>query len=210
MKPPFHPARPVNGGPLDKARPKIGLWLYERKWNGWRVNVHVPSLACFNRHGEPLSIAHEFGPALQELQRALAKAQNRLHAADLHGRDRLIAQEAEWADCEGLERRHKRGQGSLIVLDLPMLNLPLQKRGFILREIFCPAMDHCAGRNTVYSSPQYIDGAAEYSACLAVNRTLGTELYEGVVAKRADSFYPLHAANPQAETGLWMKHRWRW
>ena len=49
----------------------------------------------FNRKLEPLSISHEFAPALEML-----------HALPW-----------EWSDAEALERRHKIGQGSLILLD---------------------------------------------------------------------------------------------
>ncbi len=43
MTPITYPARPVNGGSFDKARPKIGVWHYEPKNNGWRALVHAPS-----------------------------------------------------------------------------------------------------------------------------------------------------------------------
>lgn len=195
---------------MDVARPKLGFWLYEPKFNGWRIMVHVPSLTCFNRNGEPLSIAGEFATSLAELRTGLAKNHKRLLYPDMHGRDCLTPEETEWADCEGLERRHKRGQGTLVLLDLPMINLRLEMRGYIMRETFCPAIDHCASSNTVYSVPQYTDGPAAYSECKLFNQSLGCEFYEGVVAKRAASEYPLNTRNPQTETGLWMKHRWRW
>ena len=51
MNPITYPARPINGGPLEKARPKHGEWFYEPKYNGWRALVHVPTGTMFNRHG---------------------------------------------------------------------------------------------------------------------------------------------------------------
>ena len=95
ITPPFYPARPVNGGPLPKALPKSGEWTLEGKYNGWRAWVHNPTGAMFNRKLEPLSISLEFEPALEKL-----------HALPW-----------EWSDVEALERRHKIGQGSLILLD---------------------------------------------------------------------------------------------
>src|SRR5438094_7236675 len=93
------PARPINGGRLELAPPKRGLWFAEPKYNGWRVLAHAPSGTCFTRHLEPLTIAHEFASALALLRRA----------GELLG--------IEWFDCEGLERRHAIGRGTLVVLD---------------------------------------------------------------------------------------------
>ena len=36
-------ARPIQGGKLDRAPKKIGLWYTEPKYNGWRAVVHWPS-----------------------------------------------------------------------------------------------------------------------------------------------------------------------
>src|SRR5206468_11528941 len=86
-------------GRLELAPPKRGLWFAEPKYNGWRVLAHVPNGTCFTRHLEPLTIAHEFASALALLRRA----------------GELMA--IEWFDCEGLERRHAVGRGTLVVLD---------------------------------------------------------------------------------------------
>jgi hypothetical protein len=94
-----YPARPINGGWLELALPKRGLWYTEPKYNGWRVLARAPSGTCFNRHGAPLSIAHEFAAALVKLR----------------GTGELMG--IEWFDCEGLERRHAIGRGTLVVLD---------------------------------------------------------------------------------------------
>jgi hypothetical protein len=210
VRPSFYPARPVNGGPLDKALPKSGEWLYEPKFNGWRATVHVPTGLMFNRRNQPLSIGGEFSKALVELRGELQKntARDRDYLAQLIGRPRLTEAEVEWADVEALERRHNRGRGTLVVLDLPRLALPCKKRGYVLRSTFCPAIDHCAARETVYSVPQFTDGAATYSQARLDNAMLGVEFYEGVVAKRADSPYPLQLRSPDVEFPFWMKHRW--
>jgi ATP-dependent DNA ligase len=63
-KPPTYPARPLNGGKLELARPKRGEWYAEPKFNGWRTLVHRHTGAMFNRQLEPLSIQAEFAQAL--------------------------------------------------------------------------------------------------------------------------------------------------
>ena len=93
-----YPARPIQGGKLERAPEKTGLWFAEPKYNGWRALVHCPSGAMWNRHGGRLSISGEFGAALRELRN-------------------LSERGLVWADCEAMGRRHKIGCGTLIVLD---------------------------------------------------------------------------------------------
>ena len=45
------PARPIQGGRLDLAPPKRGLWFAEPKLNGWRALIHTPTGTMWNRHG---------------------------------------------------------------------------------------------------------------------------------------------------------------
>jgi hypothetical protein len=40
------------------------------------------------------------------------------------------------------------------------------------------------------------------------NRVLGCDFYEGLIAKRADSLYPLQLRSASEEYPYWMKHRW--
>ena len=68
ITPPCYPARPVNGGPLPKAQPKHGDWVWEPKVNGWRAWEHAPTGAMFNRENKPLSIAAEFAPVCARIQ----------------------------------------------------------------------------------------------------------------------------------------------
>src|SRR5678816_3819971 len=103
VHPPTYPARPVNGGPFPKARPKPGgelQWVYEPKYDGWRALVHVPTGTMVNRHGQELTIANDFRAALDAI------------------RTTLDAEAFKWVDCEGLQRRHDFGQSSLIVFDV--------------------------------------------------------------------------------------------
>src|ERR1019366_6894389 len=109
--PPCYPACPINGGPLPKALPKSNgpggsPWTLEGKYNGWRAWVHQPTHRMFNRKNEPLSITNEFEIALDE----------------------LCQLPFEWLDVEALERRHKIGRGSLILLDAPDAGITYTER----------------------------------------------------------------------------------
>jgi len=89
VRPCTYPARPISGGPLERALPKPGDWCYEPKYNGWRALVHAPTGTMFNRHGQPLNIAALFGSALKHLRTV-----------------RLLIDgvPVEWFDCEALCR----------------------------------------------------------------------------------------------------------
>lgn len=198
---PTFPARPVNGGRFDLAQPKRGRWFYEPKYNGWRALVHIPTGTMFNRHGQLLTIAGEFGTALAAL------------------RVTLDCEAFRWADCEALERRHEIGRGTLIVLDVipepafagatyeerqrwipPSVIEPLLTHGPIVR----PANDSLYQPPSVESD----DAAALWQRLKEANRIIGCEFYEGLVAKRADSPYPFQLRNSDEGFPGWMKHRW--
>jgi len=68
----------------------------------------------FNRHGNRLSIAAEFEPGLRQVKQS----------------------PFEWLDCEGLERRHSLGRGSLVVLDWVTASLGYEQRRAALVEEF--------------------------------------------------------------------------
>ena len=200
IAPPWFAARPVNGGPLNLAQPKRGDWDYESKINGWRTWVHVPTGTMFNRHNQRLSIEGQFTSALRILREVFAC----FPATDGWN-------QREWADCEGLERRHNLGKGSLIVLDIPNHPLPYTARNDFLQLWFPPLnLDgHACGPNEVRCLRRYRDPFPLWQALRAENQRLGVEFYEGVVAKRCDSVYPTQRHSPDAEYTLWMKHRWR-
>ena len=42
-----YPARPIQGGPLEFAPLKRGLWYAEPKLNGWRAPIHTPMRSHF-------------------------------------------------------------------------------------------------------------------------------------------------------------------
>ena len=43
-----------------------------------------------------------------------------------------------------------------------------------------------------------------------LNQQWDAEFYEGFVAKRSDSVYPIQLRDPNAHCPWWVKHRWRW
>lgn len=194
-----YPARPINGGPLDKAPAKTGAWFFEPKVNGWRALIHAPTRTMFNRRGQRLSIAHDFGRALDQLQ--------------------TVSQGCDiaWWDCEALERRHKIGQGWLIVLDyVPLDTQPTyQERRKVLLERFnllvvarLEAEPLDAGE--VYFLPALAEDQALdlWRQLQNINGRLGIEFFEGLVAKLAISIYPKQLRSPDWEFPFWMKHRW--
>ena len=205
IKPPpllTYPARPIQGGRLELAPPKRGLWYAEPKVNGWRALVHTPSGTMWNRHGQRLTIAHCFKQALDELR----------ELSD----DGLI-----WADCEALERRHDMARGTLILLDAipadPQFTPSYQERRAFLESLRIPQERFSSGINAPDAPPLLLTTslpASDHSAVLAfyqslkaANKSLGCEFFEGVVMKRAESVYPVQLRNATEEYRGWSKHR---
>ena len=195
-----YPARPLNGGPLDKARPKRGTWATEPKGNGWRALVHVPSGAMFNRQGRLLSIAPEFESALEIL------------------RATLDAEAFKWVDCECFDRRHAIGRGTLIVLDVIPEPIAYRdqtapdytERRSWLTPLPVPRSLIEIGTRTVYLTPSTLENPQTmWDVARAANRYFGAIVYEGIVMKRVDSLYPIQLRNPEECTPAWVKHRWR-
>jgi ATP-dependent DNA ligase len=195
---PSYPARPINGGPLDRARPKSGHWTYEPKLNGWRALVHAPSGQMWNRHGERLSIEDCFKPVLDILAQANVP---------------------EWLDCEALERRLNLGRGSLVVFDYIPTGAdritPYDQRKArlltVLQDLpnYHPWQFGPPVQNAIYSldgNPDEVDKL--YLDLQSENQALGTDLYEGLVAKRTNSTYPVQQRSASEETPFWVKHRW--
>ena len=196
-----YPARPIQGGRLELAPPKRGLWYAEPKLNGWRALIHTPTGTMWNRHGALLTIADCFQPALA----ALAK---------------LASRGLAWADCEALERRHNLGRGTLVVLDvIPESSTPsYTARRAILKSLLpCdPVFDGDASRpvpndaailTPTRRADSHADALAYYKRLHDVNRALGCAFFEGVVMKRADSPYPVQLRSATEEFRGWAKHR---
>jgi ATP-dependent DNA ligase len=196
-----YPARPIQGGRLELAPPKRGLWYAEPKYNGWRALIHTPSGTMWNRHGALLTIADCFQPALG----ALAK---------------LASRGLVWADCEALERRHNLGRGTLVVLDVvPESGTPIYTaRRAILESLLPsnPAFDGDTSRpvpsGAVVLTPSrpadfHADALTYYYRLLEANRALDCDFFEGIVMKRADAPYPVQLRSATEEFRGWCKHR---
>ena len=180
-----YPAKPIQGGRLELAPPKRGLWYAEPKLNGWRALNHAPTGTMWSRHGALLTIADCFRPALA----ALAK---------------LAARGLVWADCEALERRHNLGRGTLVVLDaVPESGTPIYTARRTMLESPLPC-DPVFGGDTAHPVPcgavvltpaqhadSHADALAFYQRLRAANRAHGCDFFEGVVMKRAGSPYPV-------------------
>lgn len=192
------PARPIQGGKLNRAPKKTGLWFVEPKYNGWRALVHCPSGAMWNRHGERLSIEREFLEAVRELRKLAA--------------DGLI-----WADCEALGRRNKIGCGTLIVLDwIAEEDAPIYKERREFLESILPSESMSGGGETLpeksvllSSSIADTEGQALqlYHALEAINHAVRADVFEGVVMKRGGSVYPVQLRSAREECRAWVKHR---
>ena len=196
-----YPARPIQGGRLELAPLKRGLWYAEPKFNGWRALIHTPSGTMWNRHGALLTIAESFRPALA----ALATRANR----------GLV-----WADCEALERRHNLGRGTLVVLDvIPESGTPIYTARRAMLEsllpcdpIFdgdtsCPVPCGAVVLTPARRADSHADALAFYQRLRDANRALGCDFFEGVVMKRADSVYPVQLRSAMEECRGWCKHR---
>ena len=197
-----YPARPIQGGRLELAPPKRGLWFAEPKLNGWRALIHTPTGTMWNRHGALLTIADCFRPALA----ALAK---------------LASRGLVWADCEALERRHNLGRGTLVVLDVvPESGTPIYEQRRAMLEplvandvVFSGDTSRPVPCGAVVLTPtmradSHADALAFYQRLRAANRALGCDFFEGVVMKRADSIYPVQMRSATEGFRGWVKHRW--
>ena len=196
-----YPARPMQGGRLEFAPPKRGLWFAEPKLNGWRALIHTPTGTMWNRHGALLTIADCFRPALTELAK-------------------LASRGLVWADCEALERRHNLGRGTLVVLDVvPESGTPKyeQRRACLesllpIESVFSGDTSRPVPSSAVVLTPtlradSHADALAFYQRLRAANRALGCDFFEGLVMKRADAGYPLQLRSATEEFRGWVKHR---
>jgi hypothetical protein len=198
-----YPARPIQGGRLELAPPKRGLWFAEPKFNGWRALVHCPSGTMWNRHGQRLTIAHCFKDALDEFR-------------DLADEGFL------WADCEALERRHDVARGTLIVLDAipadPKFTPSYQERRAFLESLRIQQERFSSGINAADARPLLLTtsvAACDHNAVLEfyfelkdANKTLRCEFFEGVVMKLGSAAYPVQLRSSTEECRALVKHKW--
>jgi hypothetical protein len=144
----------------------------------------------------------------------------------------------EWLDVEAFERRHALGKGSLVLLDCPLVDYPYAERqhqmGGLIRDGVAtpwqflhdaPPCDKLlmfaysfgdygiappSGELTADHYPgEDVDGIfTGWARLQEMNRTLKAEVFEGFVAKRDDSLYPLQNRSADTEFPGWIKHRW--
>jgi hypothetical protein len=208
MNPPTFPARPMTGGPLERARQKLhpDMWRYEPKINGWRVLIDVRNKKLWSRYNQPSSVEHKYASVLDRLTGMF---------------DGVVP---TWLDGEILgQRTPTMGRGSIIIFDVvwPQLteqhkewNLWYERRRFLNATLGGEAelwdVEQTPRQDTIYHLPNVCDDEAEefYQRLKLINTRLGVELYEGLVAKRVDREYPMQLASPAKETTNWIKHRW--
>ncbi len=195
--PPTYPLRPVNGGPLDQALPKNGIWYAEAKYNGWYAHGRPSEGVLYNRKNERLSITAEFAAALQ-----------------------LVAKlPFDWLTYEAMDRRHPWSRGSLVILDYPdRTKTYVERRQYL--ELVCAIAQIPEHKNlhepvpdgtVALIAPYRWEGAEQlYHTILPrCNREVfQCQYYEGIVAKRGNSGYPHQLRSPDVEFPYWMKHRW--
>jgi len=202
---PTYPARPVNGGPLEKAAPKFGTWRAEPKINGWRGLLHVESGTIWNRHGERLSIEDSFVHVIKEVAELVTETEA----------STLDFPSIQFLDVECLDRRHSHGRGCLIVLDAIIPGSYTDRRS-ALQEVFeLLDLNERLAEPCVRLIRSFPDAANLYAELQERNalydpawrRSPLNAFYEGIVCKRIDSLYPIQLRNPSTEFPRWMKHR---
>ena len=196
-----YPSRPIQGGRLELAPSKRGLWYAEPKLNGWRTLIHTTSRTIWDRYRALLTTA--------ECSRTALGALTKLAHCGL-----------VWADCEALERRHNLGRGTLVVLDVvPELGTPTYEQRRAILESLIPIDGVFSGDTsrpvpcetvalipTLRADP-HADALAFYQRLRAANRVMGCDFFEGVVMKRTDSIYPVQLRSATEEFRGWAKHR---
>ncbi len=200
------PPAALNGGPLDSAPLKVGKWVWQPKIDDRRVVIHRPSRTIWNQYGK-LSVAQDSG----KFEQALDKLQDWPCFA-------FNGISTEWLDAGLMEYRHDMMRGSIVVFDLMSVGTHQQRRA-ALEPIAVPLpwaldlVDKESANNGVFLIPQFEfaipnedDGLVLYGMCHKQNEALRRIFYEGVVAKKADSLYPMFQ-RAKTTTPNWIKHR---
>lgn len=206
-----YPPAPCNGG--SQICQRAGAHVWQPKIDDRRVAIHPLTGTIFNQYGS-LSVAHaqpeKFAPALDELRCIAVKVAMQFVDRDL------------WLDCGIMEYRHDMMRGCIIVFDLMDFTMTFDERRSWLEERFnvLPAATEIVahretyGLNRVWLINQW-EGYGDticnppvnlWSFLQEENKAIGRKFYEGVVAKRRDSRYPLCHKAKQTVT-CWVKHR---
>jgi hypothetical protein len=135
----------------------------------------------YNRKRERLSIEKELKGAVEQLVTLFPNA---------------------WLDCEGLERRHEIGRGTLILLDICEFT-PYDKRREQVSIVPQLALSELPKTGAIYSAPSAMK--LDLHTMLDFNKKVGAVFYEGAVAKKVSSIY--RQERSEKETHDWSKHR---
>jgi hypothetical protein len=201
-----YPPAPLNGGPLETAPEKVGEWVWQPKVDDWRAVIHVPSASVWNQYGQPSSIADKFEVAIATLQISLSREPWAF----------------EWLDVGMMENRNDLMRGCIIVMDMIVSELLFANRRAILKRLF-PALPFDVSRllaetggqvrDSVYLISQWDnvenreDALKRQTWLQNENKIIGHKFYEGLVAKRTDSLYPIQMGRPKTKCPAWIKHR---
>lgn len=195
--PPTYPARPMNGGRLEKAEPLplgAGIWRYRPKYNGRRVLLHVPTMRTWNRQLEENNWIFPCFKKLREI---------------IYGP--TVVGGFEWLDIELLYGKTSIAKRSLVVLD------------YVSDEPWIDRMtnlDKAFGEQSLLTTGQPKDDEVyfarplsqfqEHDTWLAMqdeNKTWGVTFYEGLVSYNISEPYPIQLFSPKKETRHWIKYR---
>lgn len=195
-----YPARPMNGGRLEKAEPLDGEWQFRPKWNGRRVLCHTPTMRTWNRQLEEVGYVH---PAFRKLHMIVSDSD-------------LWPPVIEWLDLEFLWGRSSVGKGAIIVLDYCSGNEPWKTRMFNLSNMGFhrlgggPRGLAIPEKETVYFGvpiPNLEHPQVVWDDMQIINAEEKTTLFEGLVAYNINEPYPIQLFGPKRETRHWIKYR---
>jgi hypothetical protein len=195
--PPTYPARPMNGGRLEKAEPlDVEEWRYRPKYNGRRVLLHLPTMRTWNRQLEENNWTF---PALKKLKEIIEMSD-------------LWPPVLEWLDLELLYGKTSVGKRSVIVLDYVSANEAWWDRMMNLNMVFCDhsLSTHARPKDDAVYFAQPLgkaDTHAVWEELQGRNKELGVTFYEGLVACEMESRYPIQLFSPKKETRHWIKYR---
>lgn len=207
-----YPARPVNGGRLEAAPPKIGPWIGQPKVKDWRGIVHAPTQRIWNRHGKEMSITKNLAAPLLILS----------------------AFNFDWLDVGVMERQNQLLRNSIIIFDwIPSVKFYAginheARRAELVKDFeilpaatFLKLLPESQRRDRVflineYDFDRHMSPQRAYARLQQMNRELGGDptnatdmknFYEGLVCKRTDKPYPVQLLSPTKETPWMIKHR---
>jgi len=193
----FYPMRPTMGGNTVPIMMFGRGYIWEPKYNGWRMLVNVRTGVCYNRRGKESSVGDEFKKAIEWLMIRFGN----------YG----------WLDCEALARRHDQAKGTLIVFDAPNLaDQPYPARVDGLKAIPVLPVDQPLDpkfvNSPVFRPPQYEthQGVSYiWRYMQAANVEMECDFYEGLVAKKIGSRYHKEYNSSSRESPDWVKFRFR-